>query len=93
MNTEALPKPTSDTQHTLLALITWKTLTSVQLRKLTKSSYPAARIFDLSKAGLSIFSKPEKYTNRRGKVTNISRYFLQTPTKEAKKIYKQLVKG
>lgn len=91
MNT--LPRPKSDTQHTMFALIGHGSLTSIELRKITKSSYPPARIKDCKKAGLTIISKSEKYVNRRGEKSHVSRYFLLTKIKEATRIYKQLVKG
>lgn len=88
-----LPTPTNDTQDTLLALILNRSLTSIELRRMTKSSYPPARCFDLKKSGISIIATREKYVNRRGEVKSISRYTLANTLTEAKKIYKQLVKG
>lgn len=87
-----LPIPKNQTQDTLLALILNRSLTSIELRQLTKSSYPAARIKNIKDAGISIIHSTEKYEDRRGRVSHISRYLLATPINQAKKIYKSLVK-
>jgi hypothetical protein len=86
----ALPKPNSDTAETLLALIKNRSLTSIELRKITKSSYPPARIKNCIDAGVSIYATREKYVNRRGEVTSICRYHLGSPIKEPIKIYKKI---
>lgn len=87
-----LPAPTNDTQDTLLALILNRSLTSIELRRMTKSSYPPARVADCKKH-VSIYATYEPYINRRGEKSSIARYHLATSIIEAKKIYKQLVKG
>lgn len=86
-----LPQPLNDVQDTLLALIQNRSLTSIELRQITKSSYPPARILDCIKMGISIIPSLEKYVNRRGKVSNIARYTL-VDIVEAKKIYVNSVK-
>jgi len=78
----------SDNSETLRFLIRYKSLTSIQLKELTKSSYPPARIRNLVEMGVNIISKPVPYVNRRGKRSNIAQYTLATPAKEAKKVYK-----
>lgn len=84
-------KTKTDTQDTLLALIKNRSLTSIELRRITKSSYPPARINDVEKEGISIITTREKYRNRRGEVSSIARYTLATPMNEAKKILKRMV--
>ena len=85
-----LPKNASDNVSTLFHLIKNRSLTSIQLRQLTKSSYPPARIKNLKDLGISIIPSSEKYVSRNGKVSHITRYLLATPIIEAKKIFKQL---
>lgn len=85
-----LPNPKTDTHDTLLALILNRSLTSIDLRRITKSSFPPARCFDLREQGVPIQITSEKYRNRRGQVSTISRYTL-TDINQAKKIYKKLV--
>lgn len=87
-----LPQPLNDVQDTLLALIQNRSLTSIELRQITRSSYPPARINDVESLGISIIPTSEKYINRRGKVSNIARYTLATPLEMAKKIYVNSVK-
>lgn len=86
-----LPAPHSDTQQTLLALILNRSLTSIELRRITKSSYPPARIRNVRDLGVSIYATYEPYINRSGEKSSIARYHLATSIIEAKKIYKQLV--
>lgn len=86
-----LPEPKSDTQQTLLALIRNRSLTSIELRRITRSSYPPARIKNCIDAGVSIYATRERYVNRRGEVSSIARYHLGSPIREAVKIYKKMV--
>jgi hypothetical protein len=86
-----LPTPKTDTAETLLALIKNRSLTSIELRKITKSSYPPARIKNCIDAGVSIYATRERYVNRRGEVSSIARYHLGSPIREAVKIYKKMV--
>lgn len=88
-----LPLPENDTQETLLALIVSQSLTSIDLRRITRSSYPPARIRNVRDLGIDIYTSYEPYINRRGEKSSIARYHLATPLVTAKKIYKQLVKG
>lgn len=87
-----LPLPLNDVQDTLLALIQNRSLTSIELRRMTNSSYPPARKKNLEDLGISIITTFEKYINRRGKTSNIARYTLATPLEMAKKIYVNSVK-
>jgi len=88
-----LPVPKTDIQETLLQLILKRSVTSIELRQLTKSSYPPARIKDVKELGISIIPSTEKYVNRRKQVSHISRYTLATPMKTAKEIYLNLCKA
>ena len=85
--------PGSDNQETLYHLIQKKSLTSIDLRKLTKSSYPPARIADCEDFGIQIHHGREPYVNRRGKKTTVAKYTLLTPVKDAKRIYREMVKS
>lgn len=85
-----LPKNPSDNTATLFWLIKNRSLTSIELRQLTSSSYPPVRIADCKKLGLSIHATYEPYVNRNGHSSRIARYTLMTPITEAKKIYKKL---
>lgn len=85
-----LPKNPSDNVSTLFHLIKNRSLTSIELRRLTKSSYPPARLKDIKDLGLSIHATYEPYKNRHGHSSRIARYTLMTPINEAKKIYKKL---
>lgn len=85
-----LPRNPSDNVSTLFHLIKNRSLTSIELRKLTKSSYPRVRIADCKALGLSIRATYEPYINRNGHSSRIARYTLMTPITEAKKIYKKL---
>lgn len=85
--------PSTDNQATLYYLIQKKSLTSIELRTLTKSSYPPARVRNLIELGLDILATPVKYVNRRGKASRIAKYTLLTPAPAAKKIYTQLLKN
>ena len=75
-------QPKTQLQKTLFLLIKKSSVTSIELRNFTLSSYPPARINNLNELGLQIGSVPEKY-----KKTHISRYNLLSPVNEAKKIY------
>lgn len=88
-----MKQPSTDNQETLYHLIQNRSLTSIELRKLTKSSYPPARIANIKDYGISIHRENEKYVNRRGKKTTIARYTLMTPIRDAKKIYNEIVKA
>lgn len=85
-----LPKNASDNVCTLFYLIQNRSLTSIELRKLTKSSYPPVRIADCKALGLSIHATYEPYVNRNGHKSRIARYTLLSPIKQAKEIYKKL---
>ena len=85
-----MTQPKTDTQSTLYYLIKNRSLTSIELRKLTKSSYPPARLKNCKDLGLSIHATYEPYINRRGQKSKIARYTLMTPIKEAVKIYNQI---
>jgi hypothetical protein len=86
-----MKSPSTDNQATLYYLIQKKSLTSIELGKLTKSSYPPARIRNLKEGGVEIHSEPVPYVNRRGKKSKIAKYTLTTPAKEAKEVYKKMV--
>lgn len=78
--------PTTQLQSTLWALIKRSSVTSIELRNLTNSSYPAARIMNLKEMGLSIDSRPHKHS----KTCTIARYILMTPKPAAKLIYEKM---
>lgn len=88
-----MKQPVSDNQSTLYHLIQKKSLTSIELRKLTKSSYPPARIADCEDFGVEILHSREPYVNRRGKKTAIAKYTLVTPVRDAKRIYDQMARS
>ena len=79
--------PKTDNQSTLYHLILNRSLTSIELRKLTKSSYPPARLRNIQDLGISIHTTYEPYTNRRGHKSRVARYTLISTIKEARKIY------
>lgn len=85
-----LPKNPSDNVCTLFHLIKNRSLTSVELRRLTKSSYPPARLKNIRDMGLSIHATYEPYINRNGHKSKIARYTLMSTIAEAKKIFKKL---
>lgn len=85
-----MTQPKTDTQATLFYLIKNRSLTSIELRNLTKSSYPPARIADCNHLGLSIHATYEPYINRNGHKSKIARYTLMTTIREAKRIYNQI---
>lgn len=82
--------PTTQNQQVLYHLIQKRSLTSIELRQLTNSSYPPARLYQLKDYGISFIPSTEPYTTKQGKRTHIARYTLATTIKEAKKIYNQL---
>jgi hypothetical protein len=81
-----MKQPTTQVQATLWFLIRNTSVTSIELRNLTNSSYPAARIQNLKDIGLRIDSRPHKHS----KHCTIARYMLLTPKKEAISIYQKL---
>lgn len=85
-----MTQPSTQNQEVLYHLIKHRSLTSIELRQLTSSSYPAARLHNLKDYGISINHTTEPYTNKYQKKTHISRYTLLNTIQEAKKIYKQL---
>lgn len=85
-----LQKNASDNVSTLFWLIKNRSLTSIELRQLTKSSYPPVRIADCKAIGLSIHATYEPYINRKGHKSRVARYTLMTPLKDAKLIYKKI---
>ena len=85
-----LQKNASDNVQTLYHLIKNRSLTSIELRQLTKSSYPPVRIADCKRMGLSIYATYEPYINRNGHKSRVARYHLATPIKEAVKIYNMI---
>lgn len=85
-----MKQPQTQNQEVLYHLIKNRSLTSVELRQLTHSSFPPARIKDLKDNDVSIIHSTEPYTNKYGKRSHISRYTLANPIKEAKKIYNEL---
>ena len=86
-----LKKDASDNAATLFHLIKNRSLTSIELRKLTKSSYPSARCFELKKKyGISFITTYERYVNRNKRTSRIARFTLATPLKDAKLIYKKI---
>lgn len=91
-----LPAPTKrDPKHlqTLYHIIMNRQLTSVELAKLTRVGYPPRKVQRLEEMGLMFIHDRVNYTTREGKKTKVARYTLLTSISEAKKIYKQLVKG
>lgn len=89
----AIPIPESQLSSTLYWLIQKRSITSIELRELTNSSYPPARIHELKRYyGVSIHAKVEYYENKeKGVKHNVCRYYLLNPLKEAVKIYKSLI--
>lgn len=85
-----LTMPSNQNAETLLALIQWKSLSSVQLRRLTTSSYPPARINDLKRRGVRIRNTYTQYKKARGRVVLIARYILTMPKIKAAAIYKKI---
>lgn len=85
-----MKQPQTQNQEVLYHLIKNRSLTSIELRRLTNSSYPPARCADLKEYNISIIHTTEPYTNKYGKKTHITRYSLANPIKEAKKIYNEL---
>lgn len=82
--------PTTQNQEVLYHLIKNRSLTSIELRRLTNSSYPPARIKCVKDYGISIIHSSEPYKNKHGNSTHISRYTLASTVKDATKIYNQL---
>lgn len=91
-----LPAPTKrDPKHlqTLYHIIMNRQLTSVELSRLTNVGYPPRKIQILEENGVRFLHDMVPYTTSEGKKTRVARYTLLSPMVQAKKIYKQLVKG
>ena len=82
-------KHLSHTQETILGLIKKRSLTTNELRNMTNSSFPPARIKNCRDLGLDIHAK-EKSIDNRGKQSWITRYTLISPMKVAKELFKRL---
>lgn len=89
-----IPKK-SDSKHlqTLYHIIMNRQLTSVELSKLTRVGYPPRKIQLIEKLGIKIIHGSAPYTTKEGRKTRVAKYTLLSPMSEAKKLYKQLVKG
>lgn len=95
MNTEALPKPkSSDAKHikTLYHIIMNRQLTSVEISRLARVGYAPRKIQILEEKGIRFNHDLVPYQPKEGRKTQVARYTLLSPMKEAKKIYKQLIK-
>lgn len=82
-------KHLSHTQETILGLIKKRSLTTNDLKEMTHSSYPPARIRNCRDLGLDIHPTREKYVDSRGKQSWITRYTLISPMKVAKELFKK----
>lgn len=85
-----LSLPSNQNAETLLALMRFKCLSSMQLREHTNSTYPPARINDLKRYGVKIINRHVSYRKARGKVVAIAQYILDMPKIKAAAIYKKI---
>lgn len=77
---------------TLDLMIKNRQMTSPELSKATKVGYPPRKIQILEEKGVRFIHDLVPYITREGRKTMVARYTILTPIKEAKRIYKSLVK-
>jgi len=80
-------KPLSQSELTLHFLIKKRSVTSIELREWTNSSYPPARIADIQRLGVRIIHDREKYNKK-----SIARYTLLSTIDKARGVLAKMLK-